>query len=66
MSKTVTVAERISSIVIEKMKGRTAKEEKESQDNPLMINKFGIIAKEDEELGRLSCRGLGVIKACKT
>jgi hypothetical protein len=62
VSKTVTVTERISSTVTEKMKGRTAREGKESQDKPLMMNRLGITTKEDEELGGLSRRGLGVIK----
>jgi hypothetical protein len=51
--------------VIEKMKGRTAREGKESQDKPLMMNRLSITAKEDEDLGALSCRVIGVIKTCK-
>jgi hypothetical protein len=62
VSKTVTVTERISSTVTEKTKGCTAREGKESQDKPLMMNKLGITTKEDEELGGLSHRGLGMIK----
>jgi hypothetical protein len=66
VSKTVTVTKRISSTVIEKTKGHAAREGKESQDKPLMTNKLSIIAKEDEDLGALSSRGLGVIKTCRT
>ena len=48
--KYVTVTERISSVVTEKMKGRTGREGKESQDKPLMTNRLRITAKEDDEL----------------
>jgi hypothetical protein len=50
VSKSVTATERISSTVTKKMKCRTAREGKESQDKPLMMNKLSITAKEDDEL----------------
>jgi hypothetical protein len=49
-SKAVTVKERISSIGTVKTKSRTAREGRESQDKPLMMNRLNITAKEDDEL----------------
>jgi hypothetical protein len=62
---TITVTERISSTMTEKMKGHTTREGKEYQDKPLMMNRLRIIAKEYEELDGLSRRGIGMIKGCR-
>jgi hypothetical protein len=48
--------------VTEKMKSRTAREGRESQDKPLMMNILIITAKEDDELHVGSGRGIGIIK----
>jgi hypothetical protein len=46
VSKSVTATERISSTVTEKTKSRTAREGKESQDKPLMMNRLSITPKK--------------------
>jgi hypothetical protein len=52
--------------VIEKMKSRTAREGRESQDKPLMTNRLSITTKEDDELHVGSRRGIGIIKRRRT
>jgi hypothetical protein len=47
-SKTITVIERVSSIVTEKTKGRIAKKGKESQEQPLMMNSLSITTMDEE------------------
>jgi hypothetical protein len=49
VSKTVTATERISSTVTEKMKSRTAREGRESQDKPSDDERMELTAREDEE-----------------
>jgi hypothetical protein len=48
--------------VTEKTKSHTAREDKESQDKPLMTNILNITAKEDDELYVGYGRGIGIIK----
>jgi hypothetical protein len=47
--KTVTTMERISLTVTEKMKSHTAREDRESQNNPSDYECMEIMVREDEE-----------------
>jgi hypothetical protein len=53
----LTVTERISSIVTEKMKGRTARKGKESRERPLMMNSVSITTMDEEHTQHNHQRG---------